>query len=581
MEAETSMKFMTDMFSKHEDSVRKKLHSTFKIYFEDPKMVCRFGLDNVSEKHFGPAESEGYQNLFKHIYTEGLSNNSPPDDVLYQGYLLRKKMALRFYEDYNNSKLPKALEIIKEKYLKEEQIQLEPGKHGRAFSTNIRKSPRKSPKNVNQRKEEVQSERASKKVRRSLHFDQDGLRDTSVMSEQSERERSPSLFRNADADGNIPFVGQTGCSVTQFSKKPRTRDLQRRKLLKKFKDQVDERMEELSAQIVKNRQRYILKDLDLDDLGTQLEENDHEIITHFITTHDEGVEPLSVDDIALVGSSFEPKYHLWESLKAIKLEEDTDFVAEDRYYEVSRGSSIAAATNLFFERCMRSEADKSTTLKKIAFQYIIPKCAQIPYITIVAMTNRGLNGNKYDPFVFQYVLPAARLPDSADSTKIEHLEGVWNVRPEYDSISDARSTKRIMKYLKNNELRNNIVETVTRQYQLEEVITDQSDKDVILGAEGALVNTYAIAEVKHARKVILGLVKIITTGSEYLTVEAYRQSGHSKRNWNKNQSFITKKKRKEIKTTGVSVEIIEDDLILKHTPAAIIKLAEANFSGLK
>ena len=100
----------------------------------------------------------------------------------------------------------------------------------------------------------------------------------------------------------------------------------------------------------------------------------------------------------------------------------------------------------------------------------IPKCAQIPYIAIVAMTNRGLNGNKYDPFVFQYVLPAARLPDSADSTKIEHLEGVWNVRPEYDSISDARSTKRIMKYLKNNELRNNIVETVTRQYQLEEVI---------------------------------------------------------------------------------------------------------------
>ena len=86
-------------------------------------------------------------------------------------------------------------------------------------------------------------------MRRSLPFDQDGLRDISVMSEQSERERSPSLFRNADADGNIPFVGQTGCSVTQFSKKPRTRDLQRRKLLKKFKDQVDERMEELSAQI--------------------------------------------------------------------------------------------------------------------------------------------------------------------------------------------------------------------------------------------------------------------------------------------------------------------------------------------
>ena len=89
-------------------------------------------------------------------------------------------------------------------------------------------------------------------------------------------------------------------------------------------------------------------------------------------------------------------------------------MAEDRYYEVSMGTSIAGATTLFFERCMRSEADKSTTIKKIAFQYIIPKCAQIPYITLVAMTNRGLNGNKYDPFVFQYVLPAGGIADSTE-----------------------------------------------------------------------------------------------------------------------------------------------------------------------
>ena len=349
--------------------------------------------------------------------------------------------------------------------------------------------------------------------------------------------------------------------------------MQRRKVLKKFKEKVNERMEELSQQIAKNRQRYILKDISPEDFVAEGKETENETIAQFLSTHDDDEEQLSVDDIAMVGSCHEPKYDLWKTLKAIVLDDDTDFVAEDRYYEVSMGTSIAGATTLFFERCMRSEADKSTTIKKIAFQYIIPKCAQIPYITLVAMTNRGLNGNKYDPFVFQYVLPAGRL---ADSTEIEHLVGVWNIRPEYDSINDNRSTKRIMKYLKNSELRNNIVETVTRKYQLEEVITDQTDRDVILGPDGVSVNTYAIAEVKLARKESLVLVKIITTGTENVTLEVYKSTGHSKKIWNKNQSIIATKKKDVIKATGVCVKVEQENLVLNRTPTAIIKLAESN-----
>ena len=52
IEAETSMAFMQQMFSKHEDSVQKKLKSTFKVYFEEPRMVCKFGLEGVPSKHF-------------------------------------------------------------------------------------------------------------------------------------------------------------------------------------------------------------------------------------------------------------------------------------------------------------------------------------------------------------------------------------------------------------------------------------------------------------------------------------------------------------------------------------------------
>ena len=189
------------------------------------------------------------------------------------------------------------------------------------------------------------------------------------------------------------------------------------------------------------------------------------------------------------------------------------------------------------------------------------------------MTNRGLIGNKYDPFIFQYILPAGRLCDAAS---IDHLEGVWNIRPEYDSIIEVCSKKRKMKYLPNTELRNNIVETLTSKYQLETVIEDENNADVILGAHGASVNTFAIAELKKIRKESLVLVKIITTGSEKLTLEVFTQSGHSTKVWNSKQSSIAHKGRDVLRATGVCVKKEDDNLILTHTPMAIVKLAQSN-----
>ena len=92
MEAETSRKFMKEMFSKHEDSVSKKLHSMFKIYFEDPRMICRYGLEDVPAKHFGPAESEGYQNLFKNSG----HNNFHHDMIM--SYIMYDQQPLHSYD---------------------------------------------------------------------------------------------------------------------------------------------------------------------------------------------------------------------------------------------------------------------------------------------------------------------------------------------------------------------------------------------------------------------------------------------------------------------------------------------------
>ena len=138
--------------------------------------------------------------------------------------------------------------------------------------------------------------------------------------------------------------------------------------MKKWKKVIDERKEDLAQELFKNRQRYILKDISPEDLETT-DHNEPEVLTKILSMYDAEERLLSVDDIAMVGSCYEPKYKLWETLKAIEVDEDTDFIAEDRYYEVNMGSSIAAAVKLFFERCIRSETDKSTTLKKIAFQY--------------------------------------------------------------------------------------------------------------------------------------------------------------------------------------------------------------------
>ena len=69
------------------------------------------------------------------------------------------------------------------------------------------------------------------------------------------------MFRAPDADGNVPYVGQLGCSTTQFSKKPQTRKLQRKRIMRKYKDTIENRMMELEDQILKNRQRYTLQEL--------------------------------------------------------------------------------------------------------------------------------------------------------------------------------------------------------------------------------------------------------------------------------------------------------------------------------
>ena len=198
---------------------------------------------------------------------------------------------------------------------------------------------------------------------------------------------------------------------------------------------------------------------------------------------------------------------------------------------------------------------------------VIDRFYTMPYIAIIGMTNRGISGNKYVPFTFQFVLPAGRVSENAND---QQLEGVWHIKPEYDSIADAFCSKKRMKYSPNADLRNNIVETLMQQYQVENSI-----EDVILGADGAAVSTYAITALKTARKEALVLVKIVTTGAENLTLEVFKSVGNSRKIWQRNQTTIVKKKRDVLQATGVCVKVDTENLILTRTPPAIVKFAAA------
>ena len=466
-------------------------------------------------------------------------------------------MRLRFFEDYQNGKLPKALEAVKQKYREEREILVD---DGRATPVAKRRSPRKNGHEANK-----------SLFKPNLPYSPAERKDMSgIFGEQSFSERSPSLYRRADADSNVPFVGNTGCAMTQFSKRPKVRQLQRNKMFKKQKLGIQEKKEQFEKLFLEAKKRFEFRDAAPEDFVTVSDANEPQLLSELV--EDPEASPLDIEDLALIGSVHEPPYVLWNTLKAIEIDDETEFIAQHRYYEVNLGSAIAASVKLFFLQCIRHDTDNTTAIKRIAFKYILRETSDMPYISVIVMTNKGLMGNKYVPFLFQYLLPAGRL---TDIPSVHQLEGVWNIQPEYDSINEDTCKRRRMKYKQDLQLRNNIVQTVTEQYQIQigNQIQDNTGEDLLLGSESASVNTYAIAELKVGKKQGLWLVKILTTGKKSLTLEVYK-SGKSQKNWKKNLTSVTRQDREVIRVTGVHVRSVDDNWVLDHTPMVIIKNAE-------
>ena len=235
-----------------------------------------------------------------------------------------------------------------------------------------------------------------------------------------------------DADGNIPHVGQTGSATTQFSKKPRTRDLQRRKMMKKYRHQIAENREHLAQELFKNRQRYILKDILPQDLATI--EHEPPVLDQIISTYDKEEELLSIEDIAMVGSNFEPNYKLWTSLEAIEVDEDTDFIAEDRYFEVNMGSSIAAAVKLFFA----AKLNQRSRVCKADPGWIIQPCLQIAVST-------------QSKFQLSFLAAMRRVPVVSRSCRPTHVQ--LGERPTHVQLGERPTHVQEGNYLENPSLK--------------------------------------------------------------------------------------------------------------------------------
>lgn len=579
-EAEEYIEYMKNIIKSQPLETANKLKSTFQVYFEDPGMICKFGLANVPAKHFGPAESEGYNNLFKNIYTEGIHTNSPPDEVLYQAYLLRQKLKLRFFEDYQNCKLPKAIEKIKATYITEDGIKINEG--GTVVSINTRKSPRKKNKPDNLTLDISKLDRNREQAKKSLFQD-----DLSPSKEQelsvsdstrtSEGERESSLFRSADADANEPFVGKgTGGTTTKFSKKPRIRQIQRNLAFARFNKAIQQNRDAVAKKLSQTRQRYQMNSLLPEDFV--MEDNDEEPVTlsQFATMFQQTTERTNYEDIVLSGSTFEPSLDLWNTLNTILLEEDfAEFVAHNRYYELDmKSSSIAASIKLLFTSSIRSSTDKTTLLKKVAIKYIVRSKSNVPYLSVIGMSNKGVIGNKNFPFTFQCILACGELTENPEANQIE---GVWSITPQHDNIRDNETNKKVMNVKLNVEIRNQLVETITNSFQLEpfEDNIEDEDEDVMPRDTGILINSFAIAKTKTKNnKDALVLVKILTSGKEWLTLEIFKQQGQSKKMWSKLTSRIVSEKREVILASALTVEETEDTIELKETPTAIINRLE-------
>ena len=590
-EAEEHIIFINKLINTQPQEIKKKINSIFRVYFEDPKMICKFGLIGVPPKHFGPAESEGYQNLFKNIYTEGITSNSPPDDVLYQAYKVRQKMKFRFFEDYQNSKLPKALRTIKEKYVKENQIIV--GEGAKIVSSITRKSPRKTQQTHAQEElENMDKDEMALRgtVRKALFSDSEQptkRHDHSDNSEISNASQSTSrLYRRSDADANTPFSGKVGCTETKFSRKPKIRALQRQKMVKKYKDKIQANEEDFAKQLFKSRQRYYISSVlpeDFVSIDKTIDYEDYEqepeILSQFSENFKPGGPVSNVDDILMQGSIFEPDNNLWNSLNAIPIyEEDTDYVSQYRYYEVSMGSSVAGSVNWFFNKCIRPSGDKTTSLKKVAFKYVKRRSRNMPYISLIGMTNKGIMGNKRVPFTFQCILPAGKIEQESE---INQLEGVWCITPEYISIADNECNRKPLNCQIDTTTRNNLVECLVTQYQLEDMEEEEEeDSEGMLYDCGVLVNTYAIAKVKIGSgkqlKEAMVLVKIITTGKQFLTLEVFKEHCRNKKIWSKMNSRTVYEKREVILASAIAVTETPETLELKQTPQSIWqKLSEA------
>ena len=74
----------------------KSILKPFKPYFDDPAMVCEYGLTDVPAKHRGPAEVEGLFDKYKNDYLARLSSKSKLDDILYEHRQYRQMLSHRY-----------------------------------------------------------------------------------------------------------------------------------------------------------------------------------------------------------------------------------------------------------------------------------------------------------------------------------------------------------------------------------------------------------------------------------------------------------------------------------------------------
>ena len=442
---------------------------------------------------------EGLFDKWKHDYLSHVHSRSRADDVLFEHKNYRQMLMHRFVEDYQNSKLPKGLEEVVQRYKK-------------TYGVTVKARPVEEESNPRRPSVKLSFPKKSPRKRAVEEFPPKNNNHDNNFARQ--------LFTD-DADFNVPYEGNVSPGLSKFSKNKKIRKLQRAQIMKHYETDVQNVKMTVKNQIEERRQA---SNVDLDIPPNQFETADEEDCNFNILSQQmvQDDKPVKIESVLFSESSIEPNFKIWETLEALPLNEnqsaEIELLPTNRFFEIEKGASAFGTVNMLFD-LIRPEGDK-TKIMRLAFKYGKSTSNGVLYLFIICMTNKSTRRDKKIPFVFEYVIPCVQLDPKIN---LNSYEGFCHIKPKKDSMHDEVAGRKKIQFDNDDfGVRKSIIETFTRDFPVDHTLpvtlemcqTAEPEKH----DKGIKPNTYVLIRIKSVKNATLAKVVTITASEVLLEI---------------------------------------------------------------